>query len=156
MKKLLLILLTLGTGTLFAQVAHNGYYGGDHVGNGYAATTTTYNSHGNYGNNTYYNGAVSHTAPACAPTRVRWETSPCGTYRWKIVESSYWVPGAYVYTNGCRRWNDGYYGWRQTCRTRVNNPNVCYSGCGHGHVASAPRGHHYGNGHGHGHGPRRR
>ncbi len=143
MKKLLLILLALGTGSLFAQVAYNDYYGG----NVYASNYDTYTTGSNCG--TSYSGGTSHYAPACAPNRVRWVASSCGTFRWRVFEDSYWIPGGYVYVNGCRRWNDGHYGWRQTRRVRVNNSHTCYRGCGHGFVPRAPRG-----GNGYGYAPR--
>lgn len=147
MKKLMLILLALGTGSLFAQIASNGYYDG----NVYASSQTTYTTGGNYGTN--YVGGTTNYAPVCAPNRVRWVASSCGTFRWRIVEDSYWIPGGYVYVNGCRRWNDGYYGWRQASRVRINNGHTCYNGCGHGYAAPRPRGG-YGHGQVYNNGPR--
>jgi hypothetical protein len=118
MKKLLLILLTLGTTTLAAQCGTNSYYSG------------------------------GYSTGQCAPNRVRWEVSSCGTFRWCINESSYWIPGQWVYLNGCRTWNDGYYGWNCVNRSRVYNNHVCNNVCGHGgpvYVATGNGGY-YGNG----------
>ncbi len=123
MKKLLLILLTLGTTTLAAQCGTNSYYSG-----GYSTSQ-------------------------CAPNRVRWEVSSCGTFRWCINESSYWIPGQWVYLNGCRTWNDGYYGWNCVNRSRVYNNHVCNNVCGHGgpvYVATGNGGYYNGNGYSNG------
>lgn len=120
MKKLLLILLTLGTTTAFAQYGNNAYYGGNTDPNAYTGytpnPTPTYSTGDAYGSN---------------GSRIRWEASPCGTFRWRIEETSCWVPGAWVYTNGCRRWVDGYFAWTPSCRSRVYHNHSCSNSCGH-------------------------
>lgn len=172
MKKLLFVLLTLSATATFAQYGNNAYYGGNMDPNAYTGVNHTYTTPGNgYGTNAYYNGGNN------GGTRVRWETSPCGTFRWQIQETSCWVPGAWAYTNGCRNWVPGYYAWTPVCRTRVYHNHSCFNGCGHavGYYyyqnggwcntprSYAPRGvyanggtytHHHG-GHVHGHGPGR-
>lgn len=131
MKKLLMIILSLTAGiAAYGQCGTNAYYGGgtSYVGGGGCATPVY--------------------APACAPSRVRWEISPCGNYRYYVQEVSYWVPGQWVYYNGCRTWNDGYYGWRCTNRTQYPYAHVCNQGCGHSTVVYTGGGGYYGGGYG--------
>jgi hypothetical protein len=154
MKKWMLMLMVLGTGTLFAQMGTNGYYGtggGHHGGNGYQTVQTTYPT--TYGGG--YNTGNGYYGNSCAPqTRVRWEASPCGTFSWQVNETAFWVPGRYVVYNGCSRWQDGYYDWRCTGRRKVYNRHTCSATCGHGHGHGNAYGHGNGHGHGHGHGRR--
>ncbi len=74
----------------------------------------------------YYGAAQSY----CAPSRVRWEMSHCGTYRYFISETSYWIPGGWVRWGGCRRWNDGYWAWRPVVRRPVYGTTYSYYHCG--------------------------
>jgi hypothetical protein len=157
MKKLMLILITIGTTTLFAQHGTNSYYGGaaNTNTNAYVGVNAGVHVGVGVGVSTGGGAVVTNCAPApvatCAPQqrRVRWEDSPCGTFRWRIEEVSYWVPGQWTYYNGYRTWTDGYMAWDCVERTRVYN--TCGQGCGHSHGHGHGHGHGHSKGHGHGH-----
>ena len=59
--------------------------------------------------------------------RVTILESACGTFNWRVVERRTWVPGAYYWFNGCRRWEPGYYTWRVVRQTRVYDYWDCVS-----------------------------
>lgn len=123
MKKLILILLTLGTTSAFAQYGNNAYYGGN-TNTGYTGTTYT-------GGSTTASYSGGYNTVNDGGTRIRFEASPCGTFQWRIEETSYWVPGAWSYVNGCQTWVNPYMAWTPVYRTRVYNNHSCYNGCGH-------------------------
>lgn len=135
MKKFILMLLALGTTTaIMAQRGQNAYHGGEYGSNAYhddyasdqGYTTTTYsNNYGRQGRNGYYNGGTIRYrgGQACAPrraprTRVRWEYSNCGRFRFRVCETGYWQPYRYVYRGGRRCRVGGGITWRQTSRRR--------------------------------------
>ena len=135
MKKLILLLGAIAMTVTMAN-AQRGNYGhnsGAASNNGYAvnrgASTTTYRGEvrttrsnygrnqryrgGSYGNNGYSRGYSNRNQ-----RRTRYVWSDCGTFQWQVVECQRWVPARYVYRNGCRRYVDGHYGWRQVSRSR--------------------------------------
>ena len=59
--------------------------------------------------------------------RVSILESPCGTFHWRVVERRTWIPGAYYWDRGCRRWQGGYWDWRMVRKTRVYDYWDCIS-----------------------------
>lgn len=141
MKKLSFVFAFMLTATLaFAQPAYNhgprhqrgdvgvNEYRGSQNGRYYRGgnrnyrgnRTTTYRGGTNryYGSGTTYRGGV--TRSSCAPRqRIRWEYSPCGTYKYRITERSTWNTGRWVYNGGCRRWIEPTWSsWHVVCRDR--------------------------------------
>ena len=101
----------------------NHYRGGNHNyrGNSRHVRTNTRHVRTNqrWGSTTTVRGGVSTRTNWAPRQRVRWEYSPCGTYRYRITERCDYRPGRWVYTNGCRRWVEpAWSSWHVVCRDR--------------------------------------
>ena len=102
-------------------------------GSSWDCTPTYYNYGNNYYNN-YWNVGFYYTGicngvnyqlvypdldPGCnfvafhpyRNKRVTILESACRSFHWRVVERRTWIPGAYVWFNGCRTWERGYYTW---------------------------------------------
>lgn len=141
MKKIIVLFAAFSL-TMTLAHAQRGYGRNDGArGQGYSntSTSTTYSGavvthrNSNYGyNNGQYRGRNrgnvryndNRGRHRARQQRVRMQWSNCGTFQWRLVERSYWVPARMVTTNGYCRQVPGYYDWRCTSRSRVY-PNSC-------------------------------
>lgn len=147
MKKLLILIATIGFSTAFAQQGRNGYYAeGNRGGNGYhngQNQSRNYDARSNrgrrgyngyqqraYRNNNARGGVVNRGYTRgydrgynnYDSRRVVYRNHNRSGYRWRVTEERYYVPGYYTYANGCRRWIEPCFRWRTVNRTCVPAP----------------------------------
>lgn len=103
---------------------YNGH--GTHHGNQHRSHHTSSRRYQGSHHSTRYQGSVNTRSRSYVPRHSC--TSYCGSHghyrstryvnryyqgsHCDVVEGSYWIPGAWVYTNGCRTWSTGYWDWR--------------------------------------------
>lgn len=104
------------------QGASNRYYGGNQNYRGGQRGVVRGGQRGNvrYGSTTTFRGGVVNAACPAPRQRIRWEYSPCGTYKYRITERCNYNQGGWVWVNGCRRWSEPTWSaWHVVCRDRI-------------------------------------